>query len=76
MKLVEYLRRWYCGETHDVGDPLPGGQMLYFQHYHWTAKVARGIVAFYLRNWKWVWTTLISAVSAATAAYAAIKAVC
>ena len=58
--ITKPMHRWYFGETRDVGDPLPGGQTLYFQHYHWTAKVARGIVAFYLRNWKWVWTTLIS----------------
>lgn len=41
------------------------------QH-HWTASLVRALVAFYLRHWQWLWTTLI-ALAAAVAGFLALK---
>ncbi|CAN7761207.1 hypothetical protein LJR296_006970 [Cupriavidus necator] len=59
------VRRWYEGDTriqefdNDPDSPvviLPG----LYTEYHWTATVARALVAFYQRHWQWLWGILIA----------------
>ena len=54
--------RWYQGE--DVppdNDPRSGVVfMVGNRRYHWTARVARRMVVFYLARWQWIWGSLIA----------------
>lgn len=69
------IKRWYSGETKiddlEVDPELPGfiGPMIYTE-YHWSAKIARIIINFYLQNWQWVWSTIIGALGLCTAVFA------
>lgn len=71
MTMLAKIKRWYNGErkvaTHDSG---PESLLMAFTtshvEYHWSARGARAIVAFYLSNWKWLWTTAIAVLSAIT----------
>ena len=55
-------KRWYKGEWKpfqtDPNSPVVGVGL----HRHWTARVAHGLVAFWLSNWKWIITTAIALV--------------
>ena len=63
--MVEWLKRWYEGRTEVTefeNDPnsyihvLP----LVTTDYHWTTKVARALVSFYLKHWQWIWGTALA----------------
>lgn len=58
------LCRWYRGGVKESGVPTFGGVKTYTTDRHWTAKVAAKWVAFYLRNWRTLWTLLLAAVAA------------
>jgi hypothetical protein len=72
--LPSRIRKWYEGEfipyenESDSHIVFIGG----WQRRHWTAEVARVIVAFYGRHWQWVWSTII-AVGSLVAAILALK---
>jgi hypothetical protein len=64
--MFSLIKRWYNGEQKiRKNDPeslvsfVPG----VYTEYHWSAKIARAIVAFYLRHWQWVWGMIIAIVS-------------
>ncbi len=47
--MLEKFYNWWQGEVYYIEDVLPG-----IRHKrHWTAKVARKLVEFYLNNWQW-----------------------
>jgi hypothetical protein len=63
--VLSRIKRWYDGESkwHEFENntdrslvimPMP------YTEYHWSAKIARAIVGFYLRHWQWVWSTIIA----------------
>ena len=64
--MIKIIKNWYNGKQvrADNGEPetLGGIGVLpeYTTEYHWTTKVARVIVGFYLLHWKWVWGTMFS----------------
>lgn len=66
--MLKRLSCWYNGETKMTefhNDPSSGiviGPGIY-REYHWTAKVARKFVAFYLKHWQWFWGTAIGVAS-------------
>ena len=43
--------------------------MPYVEH-HWSAKALRAFVAFYLRHWQWIWSTVIAVAALYVAALA------
>lgn len=59
------IKRWYDGESkiqefeNDPDSSIVIMPLLYTE-YHWSAKIARAIVGFYLRHWQWVWSTIIA----------------
>jgi hypothetical protein len=65
--VLSIIKRWYngTGVIHD-GDNDPDSTVFimpsYSTEYHWSAKMARAMVDFYIRNWQWVWGTVIGAV--------------
>ncbi len=68
------IRNWYNGEStpyySNGQEPIGGIGVLPDYHivkFHWTAKVVRGLVAFYKRHWQWLIPTLLSALAAAAA---------
>lgn len=67
--LIDRIKQWYAGKIIDVPkDPemerfLSTFPTFYVQR-HWTAKVARALVGFYLRYWAVIWPTLIAAIGA------------
>ena len=75
MGIVERIREWYCGEMklliHDnpPDSPVWVAPMPYVEH-HWSAKALRAFVAFYLRHWQWIWSTVIAVTSLYVAALA------
>lgn len=60
--LLSSIKRWYEGETkvdefkNDPDSSSFIGSPIYIE-YHWTARIARAIVGFYLQHWKWLWPT-------------------
>lgn len=62
--MLERVRSWWKGEfvpyENDPDSPIIviGG----FTHRHWTSRVARAVVGFLGREWKWVIGTLIALV--------------
>lgn len=72
MSPLHKLRRWYqgtpivadlpnhrTGSVVFIGTPFVAGV-----RYHWSAKLVRAIVAFYLQYWKWIWSIVTSVVAA------------
>lgn len=58
------VKRWYEGEKHLYENP-PGSPVVIFgwdEKRHWTAQIARVLVNFYLREWKWCWGTALAVV--------------
>lgn len=59
----KWIKRWYNGES-VMESPSTVGMIvmtpLPYTRYHWTAKLVRTCVAFYLANWKWIWTTVVA----------------
>ena len=68
---MKWLSEWYNGK---LVIPDNHGLFVFGPHfgYHWTARIARAVVAFYGRKWEWIWSTLI-ALASLWAAVAALK---
>ncbi|MFC3034373.1 hypothetical protein ACFOEE_17845 [Pseudoalteromonas fenneropenaei] len=62
--MIEKIRKWWKGEAYYLESVFPG--IRYKRH--WTAKFARIIVEFYLKNWQW-WLGFLVAVSGLFIAY-------
>ena len=63
-KMRERLRSWWNGK-YVVHENEPGSSLVFIggvTHWHWTARVARAVVGFLGREWKWVIGTLIALV--------------
>jgi hypothetical protein len=55
---MHWFKKWWEGEKVFYKNE-PGSQIVFFgwdERRHWTATVARALVGFYLREWKWVFT--------------------
>lgn len=69
------IKRWYEGETklhefeNDPNSSVLIMPLVYVEH-HWSAKIARAVVGFYLRHWQWLWSTMIAVVGLYFAALA------
>ena len=50
------LRRWYEGELEPTGNDHV--VIMHFER-HWSSRIAHTLVDFYLKEWKWIWGTLI-----------------
>lgn len=75
--MVNILKRWYEGKfviMEFANDPdsciiiLPGVR----REYHWTARLARSVVRFYILNWQWFWT-MAASIAATIAGFLATK---
>lgn len=58
------IRKWYEGKLTPYEND-PGSSVVFFGwncERHWTSKLAHIVVAFYLREWKWVIGTAIALV--------------
>ena len=73
------IKRWYYGTTVNIDAKLntrPDSPLIFMGHtrttYHWTARIARAVVSFYLRHWQFLWTIAV-AVATLLAAVAALK---
>lgn len=64
--MLKWIKHWYNGET-EMDDPIiePGLVIVPapYTQYHWTAKIARSVVSFYLAHWQWIWGTVIAIAS-------------
>jgi len=56
------IKNWYCGTPkayeNDRDDSLQIIGM--YVEYHWTAKIARLLVQFYLAHWQWIWSMAVA----------------
>ena len=62
--MLKCIRSWYHGkgEIHEFENSPDSSIVIwpiFYKSYHWSARAARAPVAFYLRNWQWVWTAAI-----------------
>lgn len=62
--MLKWIRQWYNGKTTMLefeNDPNSRVVVLpaWITTYHWTARIARSLVKFYLQNWQFVWGTAI-----------------
>ena len=59
------IKNWYNGETkiyefrNDPDDLIFVMPMIYTE-YHWSAKIARSVVVFYITHWKWIWSSVFA----------------
>ena len=70
---MKWLSEWYNGKYVQPDNP-PHSHVIFggYFEYHWTARIARAVVAFYSRKWEWIWSMLI-ALASLWAAIAALK---
>lgn len=67
--MIDFLNKWYHGTTKvehfDELNEEPSGYVLplVFIEYHWTSRIARGLVDFHLRHWQFIWGTVIALAS-------------
>ena len=63
--MLQKIKRWYEGESkleefeNDRNSHVFIMPHLYTE-YHWTAKIARRLVSFYLEHWKWIWSAALA----------------
>ena len=58
----EKIRRWWNGKFIPYEND-PNSSVVLFggsTEYHWTARIAHVMWDFYLREWKWIWTSLFT----------------
>ncbi len=55
--LLSRISSWYEGKLEVWDSPNIIG---FDMKRHWTAVAARALVGFYLRNWQWIWGTIIA----------------
>jgi hypothetical protein len=63
--MLKKIKYWYQGETkleEFENDPNSFVVIMprIYTECHWTAKIARLLVHFYLEHWKWIWTVVIA----------------
>ena len=59
------VKRWYNGKSkvQEFENNLDSSVLFLpylYTEYHWSAKIVRAIVSFYIRHWKWIWTSIIA----------------
>ena len=74
-ELLAAIEKWYEGKevkTFSEDDNNENGDFTMLVEFakhrekpHWTAKVARVLVTFYMTNWKWIWGVIVIPVLAA-----------
>jgi len=77
MSLLHRLKTWYDGTPLVVDMPsrrlakavFIGVPFLAGTRYHWSAKIARTTVFFYLQHWKWLWGLMATAVTSVVIAW-------
>jgi hypothetical protein len=65
-RLIAAIVRWYGGE-HVPPENDPNSAVMFamgHQQYHWSARLARRLVQFYLENWKWLWAPVFAGIIA------------
>lgn len=63
--MLRKVRHWYEGTSKtEEFDNDPNSMYVigprFYTEYHWTARVARAVVSFYLKHWQWVWSTVLT----------------
>jgi len=53
--MLSKVKNWWVGEVYYLEGVLPGIRY----RRHWTAITARSFANFYLKHWKWIWSTII-----------------
>lgn len=61
--MLKKLQRWWQGDEYYIEGIIPG---IRFKR-HWTAKIARSIVDFYLKNWQWCLGFAVAVISLSVA---------
>lgn len=65
MSIIDKIKAWYAGKYVPPKNN-PNSDLVFINgHYerHWTASLARVIIEFYLREWRWFWGILVAIVS-------------
>lgn len=60
--MLQKIKDWYNGTPMEEDFDDDSAMPLLYVEYHWTAKIARSCVAFYLRNWQWIWPFIVSVI--------------
>ena len=56
--MLSHIKKWWEGEVYYLEGILPGNRY----KRHWTAKFVRGLLKFYLDNWKWCIGSLFASI--------------
>ena len=67
--MVKRLKAWWEGRYIPPDNPPGSDLVMLLGRYqrHWTSRFAHVLVAFYLREWKWIWGFLAALVAAGAA---------
>ena len=65
--MIKKIQKWYDGEYRMFENDTNSSVVILAGWYerHWTARICRIIVEFYLREWKWIIGTSIAVVAVA-----------
>lgn len=77
MSLLRRMKAWYQGAPIVVDMPsrklgsavFIGTPFLAGTRYHWSAKIARATVSFYLQHWQWLWGLIAATVTSVVVAW-------
>jgi hypothetical protein len=64
--ISSHIKTWYNGKFVSYQNDADSDLIFIVGGYHkrhWSAIVARCFVAFYLRHWKWIWSSIIAALA-------------
>lgn len=62
--VMSNIKRWWQGTQEAKIVNIRGRRVIVRQEkeWHWTAKLVRALVSFYLSHWQWLWVYLVSLV--------------
>ena len=63
--LLEDFKRWYEGEYVPPDNSPSSGVVFLLGHYqrHWSSRLAHVLVAFYLKEWRWLLVFLVGVIA-------------
>ncbi|MFA6312507.1 MAG: hypothetical protein WC681_13580 [Sterolibacterium sp.] len=66
-RLRERIKRWWQGELEQLPSGYPILRIVPQYRRHWTSRAAHAVLAFYLKEWRWLLPFLVAVVGALVA---------
>jgi len=62
--MINFIKKWYQGEKHDLFADHPEFPVFPGIRYrrHWSSRLTHTVIDFYLKEWKWLWPLVVAIV--------------